>query len=113
MPITGRQPVVGARRRRSPTRVRVLLSASIVASIAAAAVLFLRTHSSQAVLRTIPGQNVLLITIDTLRADALGCYGGPAAAHALDRLAARGVRFRFAPAHPVLRLSSAALPPNG
>ena len=29
-------------------------------------------------LRAIPGQNVLLITIDTLRADALGAYGGPA-----------------------------------
>src|SRR5881296_4554705 len=108
MPITGRQPVVGARRRRSPTRVRVLLSASIVASIAAAAVLFLRTHSSQAVLHTIPGQNVLLITIDTLRADALGCYGGPAATPALDRLAAEGVRFDFAHAHAVTTLPSHA-----
>ena len=34
-----------------------------------------------------PHQNVLLVTIDTLRADALGCYGGPAATPALDRLA--------------------------
>ena len=24
-----------------------------------------------------PDQNVLLVTIDTLRGDALGCYGGP------------------------------------
>ena len=30
-------------------------------------------------LRPIPAQNVLLITIDTLRADALGSYGGAAA----------------------------------
>ena len=38
------------------------------------------SHSaSQADLHSIPHQNVLLITIDTLRADALGCYGGPAA----------------------------------
>src|SRR5213079_947961 len=46
-------------------------------------------------LHAIPNQNVLLITIDTLRADALGCYGGPAATPALDRLAAEGVRFDF------------------
>jgi arylsulfatase A-like enzyme/Flp pilus assembly protein TadD len=61
-----------------------------------------------AVLRAVPGQNVLLITIDTLRADALGCYGGPAATPALDRLAAEGVRFDFAHAHAVLTLTSHA-----
>ena len=33
----------------------------------------------QADLRPIATQNVLLITIDTLRADALGSYGGEAA----------------------------------
>ena len=38
--------------------------------------------------------NVLLITIDTLRADRLGCYGYglPTSPH-IDRLAERGVRF--------------------
>src|SRR5512146_973567 len=41
-------------------------------------------------------QNVLLITIDTLRADALGCYGGGAATPNLDGLAAAGARFDFA-----------------
>src|SRR6476661_4054603 len=60
----------------------------------------------QADLRAIPGQNVLLITIDTLRADALGSYGGPAATPALDRLAADGVRFDFAHAHAVVTLPS-------
>src|SRR5712691_7007611 len=59
-------------------------------------------------LRVIAGQNVLLITIDTLRADALGSYGGPAATPALDRLAASGVRFDFAHAHAVLTLPSHA-----
>jgi arylsulfatase A-like enzyme/Flp pilus assembly protein TadD len=53
-------------------------------------------------------QNVLLITIDTLRADALGCYGGAAATPALDALAARGVRFDFAHAHAVVTLPSHA-----
>ena len=59
-------------------------------------------------LRAIPNQNVLLVTIDTLRADALGCYGGPAATPALDRLAADGVRFDFAHAHAVTTLASHA-----
>ena len=52
--------------------------------------------------------NLLLVTIDTLRADALGCYGGPAATPALDALAARGVRFDFAHAHAVTTLASHA-----
>ena len=56
----------------------------------------------------VPRQNVLLITIDTLRADALGAYGGPAATPALDRLAREGVRFDFAHAHAVLTLPSHA-----
>src|SRR4051794_29411722 len=59
-------------------------------------------------LRPIAGQNVLLITIDTLRADALGSYGGRAATPALDRLAAEGVRFDFAHAHAVVTLTSHA-----
>src|SRR5262249_61004111 len=38
--------------------------------------------------------NVLLITVDTLRADHVGSYGYAAAqTPALDRLAARGLRF--------------------
>lgn len=38
--------------------------------------------------------NVVLVTIDTLRADHVGCYGGgPGATPALDALAAEGLRF--------------------
>ncbi len=37
--------------------------------------------------------NVLLITVDTLRADQLGCYGGAAATPHIDRLARQGTRF--------------------
>jgi choline-sulfatase len=59
-------------------------------------------------LRPIARQNVLLITIDTLRADALACYGGPAQTPTLDRLAASGVRFDFAHAHAVTTLPSHA-----
>jgi len=44
--------------------------------------------------------NVLLVTIDTLRADHLGCYGrADALTPTLDGLAARGVRFETAVAH--------------
>jgi arylsulfatase A-like enzyme/Flp pilus assembly protein TadD len=65
-------------------------------------------HLAVADLRPIPHQNALLITIDTLRADALGSYGGRAATPALDGLAAAGVRFDFAHAHAVLTLPSHA-----
>src|SRR5438128_5048817 len=47
-----------------------------------------------------PRPNVLLVTIDTLRADHVGCYGDASAVTpTLDALAARGVRFATAVAH--------------
>jgi len=46
------------------------------------------------------GASVLLVTIDTLRADRLGCYGHHAAdTPTLDALARRGVRFATAVSH--------------
>jgi arylsulfatase A-like enzyme/Tfp pilus assembly protein PilF len=61
--------------------------------------------------RTLERPNVLLVTIDTLRADRLGCYGHAAAATpTLDALAARGVRFATAVAHvPLTGPSHASL----
>ena len=53
-------------------------------------------------------RNVLVITIDTLRADALGFAGGPARTPNIDALAVSGVRFTFAHAHAVLTLPSHA-----
>lgn len=53
-------------------------------------------------------ENVLLVTIDTLRADAVGCYGGRAATPNLDALARAGARFDFAHAHAVMTLPSHA-----
>ena len=53
------------------------------------------------------GLDVLLVTIDTLRADALGAYGNPAGTSPwIDRLAEAGVRFEQAHAHNVLTLPS-------
>ena len=56
----------------------------------------------------IPEENVLLVTIDTLRGDALGCDGGPARTPNIDALASTGVRFSFAHAHAVITLPSHA-----
>ena len=54
-------------------------------------------------------RNVLLITIDTLRADALGAYGNTRAVTPLiDRLAQGGLRFDNARAHNVVTLPSHA-----
>ena len=55
-----------------------------------------------------PDRNILLVTIDTLRTDALGSYGGKAATPNLDALAAHGARFTFAHAHAVVTLVSHA-----
>ena len=55
------------------------------------------------------GLNVLLITIDTLRADAVGAYGQPGGITPwIDRLAAAGARFTNARAHNVVTLPSHA-----
>ncbi len=53
--------------------------------------------------------NLLLITIDTLRADRLGAYGyTPATTPHLDRLAAEGIRFTDAVSHSPLTLPAHA-----
>jgi arylsulfatase A-like enzyme/Tfp pilus assembly protein PilF len=49
---------------------------------------------------------VLLITVDTLRADTLSSDGGAARTPNLDALAAHGIRFTFAHAHAVVTLPS-------
>jgi arylsulfatase A-like enzyme/Tfp pilus assembly protein PilF len=55
------------------------------------------------------GLSVLVITIDTLRADALGAYGRTGAGTPwIDRLAQGGVRFEHAHAHNVVTLPSHA-----
>jgi len=61
--------------------------------------------------RSEPGSspNLLLITIDTLRADHVGCYGyKDAKTPAIDALADRGIRFTRAYAHTPLTLPSHA-----
>lgn len=55
-----------------------------------------------------PGRPILIVTIDTLRWDALGSYGATTATPALDALAGEGVRFEYAVAHAVVTLPSHA-----
>lgn len=56
-----------------------------------------------------PGTSLLLVTLDTTRADRLGCYGhGAARTPNLDRLASRGTRFDRAYAHVPLTLPTHA-----
>ena len=58
---------------------------------------------------TVRTESVLLITVDTLRADAPGYAGGPpGVTPAIDRLAAAGRRFHRAHAHAVLTLPAHA-----
>src|SRR5262249_23075609 len=53
-------------------------------------------------------RNILLVTVDSLRADAVGAYGGNATTPTIDSLARRGAAFSFAHAHAVTTLPSTA-----
>lgn len=80
---------------------------AFVGSVAAALALIAGCRSSE--IRREPGLNVLLITIDTLRADALGSYGNVNVSTPwLDRVAAGGARFSHARAQTVVTLPSHA-----
>lgn len=96
--------------RSTPTRAagrrrRVVVVLTLLAS---AALIWLWSAGAPPLVERTVDQNVLLITIDTLRADALGSYGGAAETPNLDALAAAGARFEFAHAHAVVTLPSHA-----
>jgi arylsulfatase A-like enzyme/Flp pilus assembly protein TadD len=90
-------------RRRLPAAIILL-----VAVVAAVIVWRLLPREDRAKFVHTTDQNVLIITIDTLRGDTLSTYGGPARAPHLDALAAAGIRFTFAHAHAVVTLPSHA-----
>jgi len=92
-------------RRRSGAR---WIAVGVAALALLAAAFYWRSSVRSFVLDPIADQNILLVTIDTLRADALSSYGGPARTPNLDRLAAGGARFTFAHAQTVLTLPSHA-----
>ncbi len=95
------RPVAGSRR-----RVATIAAVVGLAAVVAALVGWSRLPGP---VRREPGLDVLLITIDTLRADALGCYGNKTVETPwIDRLAAGGVRFEQAHAQNVVTLPSHA-----
>ncbi len=84
-------------------RFKILVAAGLLAAAASAA-----CAKKAADLPRASDRNVLLVTIDTLRGDALGADGGPARTPNIDRLAASGIRFSFAHAQAVVTLPSHA-----
>ncbi len=88
---------------------RSKLVLSVVGVLAVAVAVFLATRRPAAEGRAAPRPHVLLITLDTVRADHIGCYGARGAATpTLDALAASGVRFATAVAHAPLTAPSHA-----
>jgi tetratricopeptide (TPR) repeat protein len=86
---------------------RLLLAAVAFAVAATSLTLWWRAHApAHFTLEQTADRNVLLITIDTLRADAISPYGGRTATPLLDRLADRGALFLFAHSHAVVTLPS-------
>jgi choline-sulfatase len=76
----------------APCRVGLLALLLSTAAIAGAAA----PTASPLVRAKRPARSLVLITLDTTRADALGCYGAAVATPALDGLAARGLRYASA-----------------
>jgi arylsulfatase A-like enzyme/Flp pilus assembly protein TadD len=100
-----KEPELRAERPLAPARAAAAVAAILV--LAAAAFLFWR-HSAAPPARA-ERLNLLLVTLDTTRADHLGCYGDAAArTRHLDRLAAEGVRFERAYATAPITLPSHA-----
>ncbi|MCX8159979.1 MAG: sulfatase-like hydrolase/transferase [Candidatus Saccharicenans sp.] len=89
---------------------RVLLVAATLLVVLAAAVLVIKQKSGAGRTLSETGNwNVLLITLDTTRADRLGCYGyRGGSTPSLDELAAAGTRFQNAYCQVPLTLPSHA-----
>lgn len=95
------------RRKRASTR-RLVLALSAAAAVLVAWI-GLRSWEPEGQEPDAEPPSVLLITVDTLRADAIGAYGNKSASTPwMDRLAAAGVRFDQAHAHNVVTLPSHA-----
>jgi arylsulfatase A-like enzyme len=95
--------LVASRRTPAPTKALLGLAAILAAFLTISGGSRVSSHPlpparSQPSFRSIaPVDNLILISIDSLRADRVGCYGNPRnASPALDRLAREGVRFTTA-----------------
>jgi tetratricopeptide (TPR) repeat protein len=88
-----------------PSKKKAFLTPGVIAVLV---ILWIAFRDKPFVVNPNADRNILLVTIDTLRADALGSYGGRATTPNLDRLASHGARFEFAHAHSVVTLPSHA-----
>src|SRR5689334_16437804 len=89
------------------TRCGVALSALLVAFVSCSVVACVKTSrrpNADLGSGALRGSNVLLVTIDTLRADRVGAYGGGTLTPTLDGLASRGLRFARAYSHAPMTL---------
>lgn len=102
---TSRSANVASAKTTQPFRVRVWIALALVAALVVSVSFLWWPREAP----TASGPNILLVTIDTLRADHVGAYGDShAATPMLDGLARRGVRFTEAVAEVPLTLPSHA-----
>lgn len=91
------------------TRLAIALLALVVVAMAASGCSGQQSPAPSAGSTRAPARHLILVTIDTLRADRLGAYGYPRArTPRIDALAARGVRFDHAFATAPITLPSHA-----
>lgn len=95
-----------SRRSRGPTR--WLAGALIVAVLIGVGFWWRASRRHDIAHGALAGWNILLITVDTLRVDRVGVYGGTDLTPAIDRLANGGVQFSVAYAHAPMTLPSHA-----
>ena len=94
---TASAPKPGAGNVPTPRKKLRLLAFAALFTVIAGLIVVFRILRPAAGVKKDPGLNVLIITLDTTRADRLGCYGYPKAGTPnLDALAAGGVRFENA-----------------
>jgi choline-sulfatase len=86
------------------TRRRTVTATVLVAGLVACGPTASKPPNADLRSGALAGSNVLLVTVDTLRADRVGSYSGGPLTPALDRLAARGIRFTQAHAHAPMTL---------
>ncbi|MGB7293983.1 MAG: sulfatase-like hydrolase/transferase [Candidatus Aminicenantales bacterium] len=82
------------KKKKLPRRMKPLLVFAVILIVALAAFFVIRFLKPEVKIKKDSRLNVLLVTLDTTRADGLGCYGSTRARTPnLDGLAAAGVRF--------------------
>lgn len=102
-------PLRGAVARAAARRATLTALAALLAVVGAGFLAWRWWQARPAEVRREAGLSVLLVTIDTLRFDALGAYGERRPTSPwVDRLARAGVRFETAHAHNVVTLPSHA-----